>query len=1025
MNSYIDLCIQIQALRRHADELRTPVIPAIGVAGAIYTHQLANVLRVLTDVRIRHLLADEVGLGKTVQALMILNALRRQRRDLRAMIVVPDTALMVQWRDELMTRAHTTPFRSLTPDGDEGQYVRLVWEEQLQKNGPDGEPLFTLKDIDPTQYHILIVDELHRLRADMQDRIVQVAIDFEHILVLTATPSFQLPERHAQLFALLEPERTSCARWEVSDTSAAIEQGLSATDTLSSWPNWAAQELVDTLLTRDRNAAETMNVDNHLTTAMAFCAYRRVIRTRRADFSGILPRRRHIPLVVEPLEAEFNRLELMWDYFTYLDTFTTKFDPVLLAKRVILSPPSLEQRVDFLRRKGFDRNGILERVKPLVHRSKGDSRADALVDLLAAIWTRAPRERVLVAAQDNLTVDYLFELVQGRLPEIGPLGARAPLIAARVRQGQNTDAADDLAAFGIETIDNLDEFQRGAAQILFATERVQVGLNLQCARVIVLYSVPWRPSEVEQWIGRLDRIGNIAALSEDGEAKTIDVYTIAQRGLVDENVVTVLQRFHVFERSVNLDGTHLGEVAQLIEDAALRPDKVNWRDLEERTETLAKEDELQELGSSLRSSLPWNVQWASNLRSQLSSLPPVAPVICDLPENGTTGPKAWDLCIEPFFKLLAMAGDYHLRWNTDSETKAKFRTFWYQFGDPEAFGHIPVRARVVFSFGANPVNEHNPRHAHAFISRRSDIGNPPRREVTLKIDKQKFRRPLRFASFGNALHDELIDYWVQFTPQSRTLGVTFTQDHKLWKYIEPGWFLLRMTFLDPAKALKTDSVLDETICKIKKVMTRTQEEQIQNLVSPFIRAAACAIEADVRWLRANLTARIETTASRRTELGWESVSDDVIRALVNPGEGLPQCFNAANQDIKEDARNELLRLRSSEENGSQVWAKVLPTFHTELCKRARVVFEEAQDAVDLRRRELARAEFLFNEAVERGNKAQITRAENLRDIAYDVYEMTKVYWKNREEWLLNTEEELGTLLPHERLRNLIHAKMPN
>lgn len=41
--------------------------------------------------------------------------------------------------------------------------------------------------------------------------------------------------------------------------------------------------------------------------------------------------------------------------------------------------------------------------------------------------------------------------------------------------------------------------------------------------MLVLYSVPWQPEEVEQWIGRLDRIGNVAAFSEEGEAKTIDV----------------------------------------------------------------------------------------------------------------------------------------------------------------------------------------------------------------------------------------------------------------------------------------------------------------------------------------------------------------------------------------------------------------------------------------------------------------------------------------------------------------------
>lgn len=62
-NPYADLCVHLQALRRRAEEIRSPLAPALGVAGSIYTHQVANVLRVLTDVRVRHLLADEVGLA--------------------------------------------------------------------------------------------------------------------------------------------------------------------------------------------------------------------------------------------------------------------------------------------------------------------------------------------------------------------------------------------------------------------------------------------------------------------------------------------------------------------------------------------------------------------------------------------------------------------------------------------------------------------------------------------------------------------------------------------------------------------------------------------------------------------------------------------------------------------------------------------------------------------------------------------------------------------------------------------------
>ena len=711
-NGYVDLCLQVQAVRRAYEGIRTPLAPAIGIAASLYTHQIANVNRVLTDIRVRHLLADEVGLGKTVQALMVLNALRAQRTDLQALIVVPDL-LVPQWRDEILARAHSAPLGE-NEQFDNGQYIRLAWEAQLGMRGADGNPAFTLAEIDPNRFQVLIVDELHRLRGDVQDRIVRSSFNFEHVLILTATPAFQRVERHAQLFALLEPERAGLARFRIAAEMRRADGEVELGQDLSKWPNSAAAALVSEFLARDHTAAETDEQEDTSATALSHCAYRRFIRTKRTDYSGVLPRRRHRPLVVEPLGAESERQSLMWQYFRHLDDLSQRFDPVLLAKRVVLSPPSLEQRVDYFRRQGHERCGLLERVKPLVHRSQGDSRADALVDLLSEIWASNPDECVLVAAQDNLTVDYLFDLIRARLPEIGPLSHRMPLVAARIRQGMMRDAVEDLGGYGNESTENLEAFQRGEAQILFAPENVQVGLNLQCARVLVLYSVPWRPEEVEQWIGRLDRIGSVAAFSNQDGVKYIDVYTIAQRDLVDERVINVLQRFQVFQRNVNLDGDHLGEVAKRIEAAALRPEDVNWFDLEEVTEAMAAEDEAQEFESALRGQLPWTVQSATTLRQWLESLPPAEPVLNHIPDHSALGPKSWDRAIEGTVKLLERAGDYHIRWNSDPETGNRFRSLWYRFGEFGEDWNREILAKVIFSFGADPSQEHHPRHAHAF-----------------------------------------------------------------------------------------------------------------------------------------------------------------------------------------------------------------------------------------------------------------------------------------------------------------------
>ena len=73
---------------------------------------------------------------------------------------------------------------------------------------------------------------------------------------------------------------------------------------------------------------------------------------------------------------------------------------------------------------------------------------------------------------------------------------------------------------------------------------------------------------------------------------------------------------------------------------------------------------------------------------------------------------------------------------------------------------------------------------------------------------------------------------------------------------------------------------------------------------------------------------------------------------------------------------------------------------------------------------MEQAESSVIDAEERGNRAQITRAENLRDEAFDVERMTEVYWGKREAWLLAIEAALYELRPRESLSAIIHARIP-
>ena len=1020
-NRYLDICIHVQALRRYVEGIRTPLASATGVAAAVYTHQICNVHRVLTDIRVRHLLADEVGLGKTVQALMILNALKFQRTELRALIVVPDK-LVTQWRDEIMTRAHTAPYDG-SSDPEDSQYIRLAWPSIFGKQNTEMGARMSLSDIDSKLFDILVVDELHHLRKDIQDRIVNVSHRFQHLLILTATPEFIDSKRHAQLFDLLEPERARLARSEISD----IQFNTASTKANCEGEKVEFESDIETQVVRKLISSEKCALANSdpkelPIVAQIHCSYRRMIRTRREDYPGVLPERKHISVIVDPLGAEIDRQKLMWRYFEYLAELDRNFNRVLLAKRAVLSPPSLMQRVDFLMRNGYERDNILGRVKPLTHQGKGDSRAEALLDLLTQIWNNNPCERILVASQDNLTVDYLYKLTLARLPEIGPLGSRVRLVAARVRQGMDTDDVYDVAGFNNETMKSIDMFQRGGAQILFAPDAAQVGLNLQCSRILILYSVPWKPKEVDQWIGRVDRIGNDAILSDSGNVSPVEVYTISQRGLIDERIISILKKFNVFEKCVNLDNDQVDRISEMIEEAALTPLKDSWGNVQRTVDDYTNVDSQGDFESGLFKNLPWNVDFALELRKRVGCIRPEIPALDRRPSINQGGPTAWDRTSDNMVILLRYADEYHIRTNTDPETKDKFFSLWYRFDKGGPLESRQVESKVVFSFGADPSHDRHPRHAFSFITDRRKIENPPRRSVTLRIGDEELDKPLNFLNFGNPLHDELVSGWLPEGKDSAMIGVEFPSDHEIWKKLKPSLYLLRLSILDPACRLISGEFTECSLKAIMRVIPHDADsDRIKIVLSTMRKMLQCMIEADVRWLRDQLCATVDLNTMRLTKEGWIHTNDEEVDALLSPHKFHNE-QNSTLADIEfspQDAdsiRSEVSYQRKSDRNAAKLsWSHHFPIFKRSLSTRLRILECEKGDAVSVARSAVSRADSDLSIAMESDDQAAIARARKYKERVQDMLMATDELWKLRMQWLVDCGEGIGDTSPSEHM----------
>lgn len=182
--------------------------PTLGLQGGrirLYPHQLDLARELCDRPMVRTMLADEVGLGKTIEALLIANRLLLSERIHRILIVVPDS-LVHQWFAEAWIRFNL-PFRLL----DEGFLENLEDEEQgllSQSRVICTLDQLNLSDFSSEDWDLLIVDEVHKIHSDCEDgqRISKLCQTSPHVLLLSATPADLDSEEHFTKLSWLEPE---------------------------------------------------------------------------------------------------------------------------------------------------------------------------------------------------------------------------------------------------------------------------------------------------------------------------------------------------------------------------------------------------------------------------------------------------------------------------------------------------------------------------------------------------------------------------------------------------------------------------------------------------------------------------------------------------------------------------------------------------------------------------------------------------------------------------------------------------
>lgn len=542
-------------------------------------YQFIPVLKMLNSETGRILIADEVGLGKTIEAGLIWTELEQRNPINRALVIVP-AALRVKWRQEMdrrfmrplpeLTTADLSRFLDDIRDGKDADLVGVISLERLRSSR---DVLEQFTELSP-QLDLVIVDEAHSMRnAGRRSHDVGSVIGSlaDHVVFLSATP---LNLGTSDLFTLvnllepgafadpavfasqLEPNKHLNAVMRImadpfrrSKSDALLElEALKQTEhgrALAGRPTFERLEqiLLDDDAPTTDDIARVKRYASDLNTLGAT-----VTRTRKIDVPGTKAMREVEQVEVQWTPSERNLYAAIYEHV--LRRARTQNVPLGFAMQMPLRQACSSLIV--AQQRQADRNGWAlsgsdeAEAEQAVRTDLGDeSSLDTDVEMDDGLI-----EMLLRARLDH---DSKLDALKARLRLARANGMQQALIFSFFR-GTVEYLARELdgewrtgVLHGGIPVDErqriLDRFRAGQIDVLIANQVGSEGLDFEFCNVLVNYDLPWNPMQVEQRIGRLDRVGQ--------KSDKIHIFNMFTPDTIESRIFGRLYaRIGVFENSI-------------------------------------------------------------------------------------------------------------------------------------------------------------------------------------------------------------------------------------------------------------------------------------------------------------------------------------------------------------------------------------------------------------------------------------------------------------------------------------------
>lgn len=500
-------------------------------------HQLHVLNRAMETNNIRYILADEVGLGKTIEAGMIIRELKSRGLVSRILVVCP-TGLVTQWASEMQEKFHEKfqvilpsdydTIRRLTDNDDVyGQFDQVIspmdsikpiekhagWsEEKVEKYNEE-----RIYSIINSGWDLIIIDEAHRVagssgevaRYKLGNLLAQAS---PYLLLLSATPHNGKTEPFLRLIRLLDADAFPNAKSIVREQVAPFLIRTEKREAIDNNGNLLFKNRITHLVTISWDECNNLQRELYeMVSSYVAKTYNKALRNRKKNmcliFLLIIMQRMVTSSTAAIRQSLERRLNVLLEQRTCVGNL----------REEDLDELNIEDGVeDALEAISLDMELEIEELKQIISLAKQaqfqnqDAKVEPLLNEIDAILSEDRTQKVIIFTEFVATQTYLQELLVNRGYTVTILNG-----------GMSIDERNAA----------MQEFKTSTS-IFISTDAGGEGLNLQFANIIINYDLPWNPMKIEQRCGRVDRIG---------QQRDVHIYNFIVGETVENRVREVLE----------------------------------------------------------------------------------------------------------------------------------------------------------------------------------------------------------------------------------------------------------------------------------------------------------------------------------------------------------------------------------------------------------------------------------------------------------------------------------------------------